>query len=492
MVKKDQLPIDSSLPGITQTLMSCNRVIIISPPGSGKTTRVPPAVAPRFPGKTVLLQPRRVAVRSCAQRIADENQWKMGEEIGWQIRFDKRMSKTSRILVITEGILSRWLQSDPTLRDISCIILDEFHERNINSDFALAWIKQLQESSRNDLKLIIMSATMETELLSTYLGQATVIAVEGKVFPLETVFLRRPLSFLDPKNFYDCDISMRVAILQDHEKWSGSEVNRKIISGILKTADHLQQQLRSVSVPPRPLFSASIDVIAQLLLLGFSDCLSRRRDKSKEKAVMVGGRGIRLDRNSCVQKGDLFLSLNATEIGKAMQRESIVTLASKVQGQWVSFYFSDEVHQAVWTDERKGKVPKHLSAKSFFQIPLEAPHQIELTPEYRAIVTVQRLVDNWEKILITFPKFNQWLLRIEYCKMQGVAGDWPTFDRGNIIQIVTLAVEESTDSKRWTAQYLIDCFEILLTPDMIDFTDMRGPKIAVGLSPDQTLIGGSH
>ncbi len=179
---RDSLPIDAYVDQIVATVREKRRVIIVAPPGSGKTTRVPPALVAL--GPTILLQPRRVAARALTRRIAEERQWKIGEEIGWQIRFERRFSAKTQLLVATEGILTARLQSDPLLSDFNVVILDEFHERSIHADLALALVRQAA-LSRDDLSIVVMSATIDWRPIAEFLG-APVIEIETRRFPIET------------------------------------------------------------------------------------------------------------------------------------------------------------------------------------------------------------------------------------------------------------------------------------------------------------------
>ena len=135
-VVQTPLPIDAYVGKIVAHVRAHRSAVIVAPPGSGKTTRIPPALATL--GRTILLQPRRVAARALARRIAYERGWTIGDEIGWQIRFERKFSDRTRLLVATEGILTARLQSDPLLSDFDVVILDEFHERSIHADVALA------------------------------------------------------------------------------------------------------------------------------------------------------------------------------------------------------------------------------------------------------------------------------------------------------------------------------------------------------------------
>lgn len=181
---KAPLPIDPHLGEIRGHLDRRRAVVVVAPPGAGKTTRVPPALA--GDGAVIVLQPRRVAARSLARRIADENGWSPGAEVGWQVRYDSRFSSRTRILVATEGILNARLQSDPLLSEFRTVILDEFHERTVHADLALAMGRQAW-LARSDLRLVVMSATLDAEPVARFLDDAPVVRVEGRSFPVEVV-----------------------------------------------------------------------------------------------------------------------------------------------------------------------------------------------------------------------------------------------------------------------------------------------------------------
>src|SRR5580700_11457510 len=152
------LPIWQIQSPIVETLRGGNRLVLVAPTGSGKTTQVPQMLLDGgLAGgkKIVVLQPRRVAARTVAARVAWERQCKLGEEVGYQIRFDDQTSLGTKICFVTEGILLRWLQDDRTLPDVGVVLFDEFHERNLLSDVALALIKQLQQTRCPDLKMVV-------------------------------------------------------------------------------------------------------------------------------------------------------------------------------------------------------------------------------------------------------------------------------------------------------------------------------------------------
>lgn len=181
------LPIDSHLESIKAALSSHRAVVVTAAPGAGKTTRVPPALLEA--GPVFVLQPRRVAARAIARRIAGERGWTVGREVGWHVRFDRRVSDATMLTIATEGILTARLRQDPLLTGIRTLVLDEFHERSIHADVGLALAKQAW-IARPDLRLVVMSATIDTVRIAAYLNGCPVVDVPGRLFP--TVIEYRP------------------------------------------------------------------------------------------------------------------------------------------------------------------------------------------------------------------------------------------------------------------------------------------------------------
>jgi ATP-dependent helicase HrpB len=175
------LPIDAHVGDICARVASRRALVLSAAPGAGKTTRVPPALTDA--GSVILLQPRRVAARAVARRIADERRWVLGREIGWQIRFERRFSRDTRLLVVTEGILTARLQQDPLLSEFATIILDEFHERSVHADLGLALARQAW-LARDDLRIVVMSATLDVAPVARFLGDCPVVRVPGEPHPL--------------------------------------------------------------------------------------------------------------------------------------------------------------------------------------------------------------------------------------------------------------------------------------------------------------------
>ncbi len=161
---KSPLPIDEVLPELVSALRGGNAAVLIAPTGAGKTTRVPPALlAAGIAGerRIVMLEPRRIAARAAARRMAEEGGWRLGEEVGYQVRFERRAGPSTRILVVTEGILVQMLQADPFLEDIGAVLFDEIHERSLHTDLSLAMARRVQREVRPDLRLVAMSATLD-------------------------------------------------------------------------------------------------------------------------------------------------------------------------------------------------------------------------------------------------------------------------------------------------------------------------------------------
>lgn len=166
--------------------------VLVAPPGSGKTTLVPPALRAAGAGggqRIVMLEPRRIAARAAARRIAELGGWRLGAEVGYQVRFERRASAATGILVVTEGILVQMLQADPFLEGVGVLIFDEFHERSLAADLSLAMARRVQREVRPDLALLAMSATLDPGPLAAFLGGCPVIAAEGRQYPVEIVYI---------------------------------------------------------------------------------------------------------------------------------------------------------------------------------------------------------------------------------------------------------------------------------------------------------------
>src|SRR4051794_13928181 len=195
------LPIDSFLPQIVDELHKSRAIVIVAEPGAGKTTRVPPAILsanllPREHPNLVMLQPRRVAARASAMRIAQERNWTLGEQVGYHVRFDRKLTARTRLRVITEGILTRQLLDDPFIDDIGCVVLDEFHERNLHTDMAIAMLREVRQSVRDDLMLVVMSATLHAEPVAKFLDDCPIVRVPGRTFSVDVTHVASGAGYL--------------------------------------------------------------------------------------------------------------------------------------------------------------------------------------------------------------------------------------------------------------------------------------------------------
>ncbi len=186
------LPIDDLLPAIGEAVQSAGLAVIQAPPGAGKTTRVPPLLAGAVAGQILVLEPRRVAARAAARRIAEEQGWQLGREVGYQVRFERVASEATRVLVVTEGIALQRLQADPLLEGVGALVFDEQHERSLTGDLTLALARKVRREVRPDLALVVMSATLEAAPVAAWLGGAPVLTSEGRLFPVAVSLVSRP------------------------------------------------------------------------------------------------------------------------------------------------------------------------------------------------------------------------------------------------------------------------------------------------------------
>ncbi|DAB37363.1 MAG TPA: ATP-dependent helicase HrpB [Sulfuricurvum kujiense] len=214
------LPIYDVIGDIRSALLTSNRLILQAPPGAGKTTSVPLALLdePWLEGKQIImLEPRRIAARSAAERMAHLLGEKVGMRIGYQIRAEKKLSSDTKILVVTEGILTRMLQSDPSLESVALIIFDEFHERHLHSDLSLAFALQSQEFLREDLKIMVMSATLDTDALQRLLNHPPLITSVGRSFPIAIEHLPPNTPTIEPKKIVAALMDLIQTIIHSDE-----------------------------------------------------------------------------------------------------------------------------------------------------------------------------------------------------------------------------------------------------------------------------------
>jgi ATP-dependent helicase HrpB len=200
------LPIEAALPDLRTALRAGNAAVLVAQPGAGKTTRVPLALAEEEwaqksgkPGRILVLEPRRLAARAAAERMAQTLGEQVGETVGLRVRFGSKVSRRTRIEMVTEGIFTRLLIDDPMLEGVCAVLFDEFHERSLDGDLGLALARDAQQGLREDLKLLVMSATIDGARVAALLGDAPVIESEGRMFPVETRYVGRDARPIEPQ-----------------------------------------------------------------------------------------------------------------------------------------------------------------------------------------------------------------------------------------------------------------------------------------------------
>ncbi len=247
------LPIDAVLDELSDTLARCNAAVLVAPPGAGKTTRVPLALldAPWAEGrKIIVLEPRRIAARASAERMAKTLGERAGETVGYRVRFGSKVSRATRIEVVTEGIFSRQILDDPELSGVAAVLFDEFHERSLDADLGLALARDAQTGLREDLRILVMSATLDGARVARLLGDAPVVASEGRAFPVETRYLGRKLDVPLERQMTD-------AILAALRADTGSVL--AFLPGaaeIRRTEGLLKERIQDASIETVPLFGA--------------------------------------------------------------------------------------------------------------------------------------------------------------------------------------------------------------------------------------------
>ena len=304
----ERLPIYEIESDIIRRLKQDRRLILSAPTGSGKSTQVPQMLLRHGlaeNGQVVALQPRRLATRLLAARVASELGVKLGEEVGYQIRFENVTSAKTRIRFVTEGVLLRQMIEDPQLRGVSAILFDEFHERHLYGDITLARALDQQERYRPDLLLTVMSATLDAKELEKYLAPCSILASSGRTFPVEIEYLPYRSSQNGPP--------------------------------VWETAG-LDTQPREVKE----------EALQKCILIGFSDRVSRRLDEGTLRCEMVHGRRGVLARESKVQHSPLFVAAEIREIeGRDRELNTVISLATAVDISWLRELFPSDLKSEV-------------------------------------------------------------------------------------------------------------------------------------------------
>ena len=253
------LPIDAVLDELSRTLAGRNAAVLVAPPGAGKTTRVPLALLDQSFAKgkkIIVLEPRRIAARASAERMAKSLGERAGETVGYRVRFGSKVSRKTRIEVVTEGIFSRQILEDPELGGVAAVLFDEFHERSLDADLGLALARDAQTGLREDLRILVMSATLDGARVGKLLGDAPVVVSEGRAFPVETRYLGRKVDMPLERQMADAIAS---ALRSD----TGSVL--AFLPGaaeIRRTQSFLAERIHDVGIEIVPLFGA-LDAAAQ-------------------------------------------------------------------------------------------------------------------------------------------------------------------------------------------------------------------------------------
>ena len=197
------LPIDAALPGLTAALRAQNAAVLVAPPGAGKTTRVPLVLMgeawAQNARRILVLEPRRLAARAAAERMAQTLGERVGDTVGLRVRYVSKVSRRTRIEIITEGVFTRLILDDPMLEGVAAVLFDEFHERSLDADLGLALARDVQQGLRADLRILVMSATIDGARIAKLLGDAPVIESEGRAFPVDTRYVGRDARPIEPQ-----------------------------------------------------------------------------------------------------------------------------------------------------------------------------------------------------------------------------------------------------------------------------------------------------
>ncbi len=247
------LPIDDALPALKAALAARNAAVVVAPPGAGKTTVVPLALLDEpwtAGGKLIVLEPRRLAARAAAARMASTLGESVGDTVGFRVRMDSRVSARTRIEVVTEGVFSRMILGDPGLDGVAAVLFDEFHERSLDADLGLAFARDSQTLLRPDLRLLVMSATLDGARVASLLGEAPVIESLGRAWPVDTRYLGR-----DPRlSIEDQTVRAITRALANDE--GGLLVFLPGQGEILRVAERLAERLKDTAIEIAPLYGA--------------------------------------------------------------------------------------------------------------------------------------------------------------------------------------------------------------------------------------------
>lgn len=362
------LPINDVLIEIQNTLNTHSRLVLQAPPGAGKTTAVPIALLDQdwlHNQQIIMLEPRRLAARNAAARMAYLLGEKVGETVGYQIRQDNCFSDKTKILVVTEGILTRKLQADPELKKTALVIFDEFHERSLHADLSLALCLQSQQVLREDLKILVMSATLNTDAVSTLLDNAPIIQSEGRSFPVEIKYIDKAISQnnnLNPQQQLLSSLTNTVKkVIDDHEG------NCLVFLPGVKEINQLAKQIKQ---------HLETETIKNILIAPLHGSLNKQQqdlaiaspnDKTIRKIVLatnIAETSITIEGISCVIDSGLERILDYSPAsGMNRLKTQSISQDSAEQRSGRAGRLSAGVCYRLWTAQQQPRLLKHASAE---------------------------------------------------------------------------------------------------------------------------------
>lgn len=365
------LPIHAVLPDIKHTLSTHHRLVLQAPPGAGKSTAVPIALLDQGwlgDRQIIMLEPRRLAARNAAARMAFLLNEKVGETVGYQIRQDNCFSDKTRILVVTEGILTRKLQADPELKNTALVIFDEFHERSLHADLSLALCCQSQQILREDLKILVMSATLNTEAVASLLDNAPVIQSEGRSFPVDNRYLDKLISQHNTTPQQQLMISLTNTVKKFiHEHEGNCLVFLPGVKEINQLSREIQQLLDDTSITHILIAPLHGNLNKQQQDLAIAAPATHAGDKAMRKIVLatnIAETSITIEGISCVIDSGLERVLDYSP-ASGMNRLSTRAISqdSAEQRSGRAGRLSAGVCYRMWTAEQQPRLLKHATAE---------------------------------------------------------------------------------------------------------------------------------
>jgi len=365
------LPINDVLADIKDKLTTHSRLVLQAPPGAGKTTAVPIALLDQHwlgDMQIIMLEPRRLAARNAAARMAFLLNEKVGETVGYQIRQDNCISHKTKILVVTEGILTRKLQADPELKKTALVIFDEFHERSLHADLSLALCLQSQQILREDLKILVMSATLNTDAVSTLLDNAPIIQSEGRSFPVENRYLDNNISQKNTNPQQQLIINLTNTVKKFiHEHEGNCLVFLPGVKEINQLSRQIKQVLDSQSIKNILIAPLHGSLNKQQQDLAIAAPLNRDKEKAMRKVVLatnIAETSITIEGISCVIDSGLERMLNYSP-ASGMNRLNTQSISqdSAVQRSGRAGRLSAGVCYRLWTAEQQSRLLKQSSAE---------------------------------------------------------------------------------------------------------------------------------